>query len=79
MFSHNFRYATHMKLYQTILGIIIKETRSTGPHKFSLFTPITIIKGLLIKFGKKRPNRSTNNRDMAERAIRYVVRDGVGE
>ena len=28
---------------------------------------------------KERPNRSANNRDMAERAIRYVVRERVSE
>ena len=28
---------------------------------------------------KERPNRSTNNRDVAELAIRYVVREGVSE
>ena len=25
---------------------------------------------------KERPNQSTNNKDMAERPIRYVVREG---
>ena len=29
--------------------------------------------------GKRRPNRSTNNRHMGERAIRYVARKGVNE
>ncbi len=28
---------------------------------------------------ERATNRYTNNRDMAERAIRYVVRDGVVE
>ena len=28
---------------------------------------------------KEHPNQSTNNRNMAERAIRYVVREGVSE
>ena len=28
---------------------------------------------------EERPNRSTSNRDMAERAIRYIVREGVSE
>ena len=28
---------------------------------------------------KERPNRSINNRDMAERTIRYVVREGVSD
>ena len=29
------------------------------------------------KNDKEHPNQSTNNREMAERAIRYVVREGV--
>ncbi len=28
---------------------------------------------------KERPNRFTNKRDMAERTIRYVVREGFSE
>ncbi len=29
--------------------------------------------------GKERPFQSTNNRDMTERAIRYVFREGVSQ
>ena len=83
MFSHNFRYATHMKLYQTILGIIIKETRSRGPYKFSLFTPLTIINGFLqqilgcktVKNVQIGPHSSYNG-GMAEIA-KLLVSDGV--
>ena len=46
-------------------------TRSTGPQKLSLFTPLTIINGSLSNSRwqnrNERPNRYTNNGDMVKK------------
>ncbi len=61
----------------------LKKTRSTGPQKLRFFTPLTITIGFNVKLNveksKERPNRSTNKRTMAVRAIRYVNREGVSD
>ena len=54
-----------------------------GSQTLSFFTPLNIINGFHIKFWvaerKERQNRPTNNRDMADRAICYAVREGVSD
>ena len=56
-----------IKIFRSYLAL---KTRSKGPQKLICLTPLPY---------QILPNRSTNKRDMAERSIRYVVREGVIE
>ncbi len=61
-----------------------KEKQGQQYHRSSAFYSSNLPKGLLYqilggKTVRKRPNRATNHRDMAERLIHCVVREGVSK